>query len=136
MGQNDTFSFYAKHHRILRSYSMKIFFNFVNFISLNIYFFKIWLVICIAKNLIWTTLKMIFSILWFFAPSDSRFTNIVQTIHQWKYYWFSKKYWPLWLGLSTDAVISSTGIFVKIANNTLYGSKLLIFLFCKKSSGY
>ncbi len=32
---------------------------------------------------------MIFSIFRFFAPTDSRFTNIVQTIHQWKDYLFS-----------------------------------------------
>ncbi len=25
----------------------------------------------------------------FLAPSDSRFSNILQTIHQWKYYLFS-----------------------------------------------
>uniref|UniRef100_A0A671Q229 G protein-coupled receptor kinase n=1 Tax=Sinocyclocheilus anshuiensis TaxID=1608454 RepID=A0A671Q229_9TELE len=31
---------------------------------------------------------------------------------------------------------SSTGIFVAIANNTLYGSKLYIFLLCQKSLGY
>ncbi len=31
---------------------------------------------------------------------------------------------------------SSTGIFVAIANNTLYGSKLSIFLLCQKSLGY
>ncbi len=29
---------------------------------------------------------------------------------------------------STDAVISSTGIFVAITNNTLYGPKLYIFI--------
>ncbi len=40
--------------------------------------------------------------------------------------------WP-W---STKAVISNTGIFVAIANNTLYGSKLSIFLLCQKSLGY
>ncbi len=34
------------------------------------------------------------------------------------------------------AVISSTGIFVAIANNTLYGSKLYIFISCQKSLGY
>ncbi len=28
---------------------------------------KFWLLICIAKNLIWTTLKIIFSIFWFFC---------------------------------------------------------------------
>ncbi len=37
---------------------------------------------------------------------------------------------------STEAVISNTGIFVAIANNTLYGSKLYIFLLCQKSLGY
>ncbi len=36
---------------------------------------------------------------------------------------------------STKAVISNTGIFVAIANNTLYGSKLLFFLLCQKSLG-
>ncbi len=33
---------------------------------------------------------------------------------------------------STKAVISNTGIFVAIDNNTLYGSKLSIFLLCQK----
>ncbi len=37
---------------------------------------------------------------------------------------------------STKAVLSNTGIFVAIANNTLYGSKLSIFLLCQKSLGY
>ncbi len=32
--------------------------------------------------------------------------------------------------------ISSTGIFTAIAKNTLYGSKLYIFLLCQKSLGY
>ncbi len=32
--------------------------------------------------------------------------------------------------------ISCMGIFVEIVNNTLYGSKLLIFLLCQKSLGY
>ncbi len=40
--------------------------------------------------------------------------------------------WP-W---TTKPVISNTGIFVAVANNTLYGSKLLIFLLCQKSLGY
>ncbi len=34
---------------------------------------------------------------------------------------------------STEAVMSSTGIFVVIDNNTLYGSKLYIFILCQKS---
>ncbi len=37
---------------------------------------------------------------------------------------------------STKPVISSTGVFVAIANNTLYGSKLYIFLLCQKSLEY
>ncbi len=35
--------------------------------------------------------------------------------------------------MTTEAVISSTSIFVAIANNTLYGSKLYMFLLCQKS---
>ncbi len=37
---------------------------------------------------------------------------------------------------STKAVISNTAIFVAIDNNTLYGSKLYIFLLWQKSLGY
>ncbi len=49
---------------------MKIFCKFSSiYIYQNVFFL---LVICIAKNFIWTTLKVIFSI---FAPSDSRFSN-------------------------------------------------------------
>ncbi len=40
--------------------------------------------------------------------------------------------WP-W---STTAVLNRWGIFVAIAKNTSYGSKLLIFLLCQKSLGY
>ncbi len=50
--------------------------------TVNISKLNYWLLICIAKNLIWTTLKMIFSIFRFLC---SRFLNNVQTIHQWKY---------------------------------------------------
>ncbi len=49
--------------RILRSCFMKIFSKFP---TVNISKLHYWLVICIAKNLIWTTLKMIFSIFRFF----------------------------------------------------------------------
>ncbi len=52
--------------------------------TVNISKLNYWLLICIAKNLIWKILKMIFSILNFFCIL--RFSNIVQTIHQWKYY--------------------------------------------------
>ncbi len=55
----------------------------------------------------------------------------LQTKKLWTKSGFSNQYmWP-W---STEAVISSTGVFVAIANNTLYGSKLYIFL--PKSLGY
>ncbi len=50
------FSYVPKIIRILKSCSMKIF-STVNISKLNF-----WLVICIARNFIWTTLKMIFSI--------------------------------------------------------------------------
>ncbi len=79
------FSLMPKIIRILRSSSMKI---FCKSPTVNISKLNYWLLICIAKNFIWTTLKMIFSIFRFFAPSDSRFTNIVQTIHQWKDYYY------------------------------------------------
>ncbi len=48
---------------------------FCKFPTVNISKLNFWLVICIAKNFIWTTLKAIFSIFDFFAPSDSRFSN-------------------------------------------------------------
>ncbi len=37
---------------------------------------------------------------------------------------------------STKAVLSRWSIFVAIAKNTLYGSKLYIFILCQKSLGY
>ncbi len=50
--------------RKLWSCSIKI---FCTFPTVNISKIDVWLVICIAKNLIWTTLKMIFSIFRFFC---------------------------------------------------------------------
>ncbi len=72
MGQNYIFYFYAKHHEDFkqRSYSMKI---FCKFPTANISKRNFLLVLCIAKNLIGTNLKAIFSIFFFFAPSDYRF---------------------------------------------------------------
>ncbi len=40
------------------------------------------------------------------------------------------------LAWSTKPVLSRWGIFVAIANNTLYGSKLYIVLLCQKSLAY
>ncbi len=87
--------FNAKNHDDIRvrSCSMKI---FCKCPTLNISKVNFWLVICIAKIFIWTTLKMIFSIFrFFFAPSDSRFSHscisakycpLITNIHQWKAY--------------------------------------------------
>ncbi len=44
-------------------------------------------------------------------------------------------HWHMW-PWSTKQVLSLWGIFVAIAKNTLYGSKLLIFLLCQKYLGY
>ncbi len=55
--------------RILRSCSMKI---FCKFPTVNISKPNFWLVICIAKNFIWTTFTQYLD---FFAPSDSRFSD-------------------------------------------------------------
>ncbi len=65
------FSFIPKIIRILRSCSMKIFCTFyiANTSKLNFL-----LVICIAQNFIWTTVKMIFSI---FRFIDSRYCPII-----------------------------------------------------------
>ncbi len=58
------FYFMPKIIRILRSCSMKI---FCKFPTVNIWKTNFWLVICIVKNFIWRTLKMIFSIFRFFG---------------------------------------------------------------------
>ncbi len=60
----ERFSFMPNIIRILRSWSMKIFSTFP---TINISKLNYWLLICIAKNFIWTTLKMIFSIFRFFC---------------------------------------------------------------------
>ncbi len=57
------FYFMPKIIRILRSCSMKIFWKCP---TVNISKLHFWLVICIAKNFIWTTLKVFFSIFRFF----------------------------------------------------------------------
>jgi len=58
------FSFMPKLIRILRSCSKNIFSKCP---TVNISKLNFWLVICIAKNFIWTTLKMIFSIFRYFC---------------------------------------------------------------------
>ncbi len=91
------FYYMPKIIRTLRSCSMKIFGKFP---TVNISKHNFWLVICIAKNFIWTTLKMIFSIYFnfFLHPQIPDFQIVVsqpniflsyQTIHQCKAYLFS-----------------------------------------------
>ncbi len=48
-----------------KSLDIKIMFH-EDICTVNISKLNYWLVICIAKNFIWTTLKVIFSIFWFF----------------------------------------------------------------------
>ncbi len=75
------FYFMTKIIRILISCSMKIFCT-VNISKHNSNMH--------CKELHLNNFKDDFLNIWiFFAPSDSRFSNIVQTIHQWKYYLFS-----------------------------------------------
>ncbi len=63
MAQNYTFFFMQK------SLDIKIMFH-EDICTVNISKLNFWLLICIAKNFIWTTLKMIFLIFDFFSPSD------------------------------------------------------------------
>ncbi len=76
--------------------------------TLNISKFIFGLVICVAKDLIWTTLKAIFSIFRFFAPSDSRFSNscisakYCPILRNGKLIYSAFRWcinWPLWLAL-------------------------------------
>ncbi len=90
------FSFMPKIIRILRSCSMKI---FCTFLTVNISKRNFWLVICIAKNFIWTTLKMIFSIFTFFCtfrfqifkycPNHTSMERLLIRLSDDIYNWFS-----------------------------------------------
>ncbi len=53
-----------------------------------------------------------------------QFQNEIQK----QYIWIWKDFWRY---ETLETVISSTGIFVEIDNNTLYGSKLYIFISCQ-----
>ncbi len=73
---------------------------FCKFPTLNMLKFQFWLVICIAKNFTWTTLKAIFSVFRFFCTLrlqifnsciSAKYCPILSNhgIHQWKDYVFS-----------------------------------------------
>ncbi len=98
------FSFMPKIIRILRSCSMKIFSKFP---TVNISKLNFWLLICIAKNFIWTTLKMIFSIFRFFCTLRFQIFKYcpIKTNHTSMEIWFIQlpKIWPLWLVLNCNA---------------------------------
>ncbi len=61
-GSKLLFSFMPKNHKDIKFWSMKI---FCKFLTVDISKINFWLVIYIAKNFIWTTLKGIFTIFWF-----------------------------------------------------------------------
>ncbi len=67
--------------RISRSCSIRI---FCKCLTINISKLNYWLVICIAKNLIWTNLKAIFLIFRFFLHPQIPDFQIFVSIHQWK----------------------------------------------------
>ncbi len=69
--------------------------------------------------------------MWYIAPEIIAISDIIIIVILRPFY--ATEY--MWL-CSTKAVISNTGIFVAIDNNTLYGSKLYIFVLCQKSLGY
>ncbi len=93
--------------RILRSCSMKI---FCTFPTINISKRYYWLVICIAKNFIWTTLKMIFSIFVFLpdfpivisrSNPNKKYINatLIYSAFRWCINLKFLKNWPFWLVL-------------------------------------
>ncbi len=80
--KNIDFYFMPKIISILRSCSMKI---FGTFLTINTAKLNFWLLICIDKNFIWTTLKMIFSIFRFCCTLIFQIYKYCPIIHQWKY---------------------------------------------------
>ncbi len=52
------------------------------------------------------------------------------------YYFFISNDYLTFVTLDHKTSLKSLGIFVAIANNTLYGLKLYIFLLCQKSLAY
>ncbi len=119
----------------------KIYLIFHNFIHKCVMTFKIKITSqsLLLKNIMCdnTAIKM-FNI-WYHADFNTSHTN-PQNIDNQQISWkdeliTAQKNLYMW-PCSTKAVISNTGIFVAIANNTLYGSKLSIFLLWQKSLGY
>ncbi len=73
--------------------------------TVNLSKLNLWLLICIGKDFIWTTLKSIFSI---FRPSDSRFSNSC----------ISAKYCPI----LTNHTVQKNFFFKNINGNLIYSA--------------
>ncbi len=101
---------------------------FCIFSTVNISILNFLLVICIAKNLIWTILKAIFSVFLIFGPSDSRYSNSC----------ISAKYYPILTNhtsmeslLSFQVMYKSQFNFEKIDTHDRFcgpGSQLMILI--------
>ncbi len=109
----------AKIISILRSCSMKIFSKFP---TVNISKLNCWLVICIAKNFIWTTLKVIFSIFrfsctlrfqiykyCFIITNHTSMERLFIQLSDDVYISISQN-WPLWLVLCSRVDVNDGGM--------------------------
>ncbi len=101
---------------------MKIFCTFPT-VNLSKHIF--WLVICIAKGFIWTTLKVIYSIFrFFFAPSDSRFSSTC----------ISAKYCPI---ITNHSLVYSEDVYISQSkrNGPLWQVLWSRLTLCRRRSG-
>ncbi len=89
------FYYMPKIIRILKSCSMKI------FCTVNISKLNFWLVICIAENFIWTTLKMIFSIFRFVCTLRFQIYKYCPN-HTSMEIWFIQLSGDAWISLSKN----------------------------------
>ncbi len=111
---------------ILRSCTMKIFSKFP---TVNVSKLNFWLVICIAKNLIWTTLKMIFSIFRFFCTLRLQIYKYCPIITN---HTSMEILLPLWLVLCSRVTYTLNGS----NESTLHSFNVLSCLSVGQSSGF
>ncbi len=123
--------------KILRSCSMNV---FCKFPTVNISKLNYWLVICIAKNFIWTTLKMILSIfrlfcilrfqIYKYCPIITNHTSMeILFIQLSDYLYISiSNNWPLWLVLWARV----TYILSLVINNIKYIKHYITSKFSKQ----
>ncbi len=135
MGQNYTFFFYAKKHYDIKIMFMKI---FCKYPTVNISKLNFWLVICIAKNVILTTLKVIFSIFRFFCtlrfqiykycPIITNHTSMERLFIQLSddVYISISKNWPLWLVLCSRLTFLSKYITSQCSKLWIHSGQLII----------